>query len=517
MSGTAGRCRLGPWRWTPLLGRCTCGDWDNYVVIAFDQQGGQKALYNVSLTSHALQTGEQYVWVPLAVAVAADGSLWVANLLDDWVSVPGFSAEISFNSFVTHFAANGSVLQQFNTSDASRWDGASFSGITEPNDMALDDAGNVWLADTWNGRVLQYSPSGKQLASYNLGALPLVEPIGVAVDSSGNMLITQGGLQPVVKLSPAGQVLGKFSVPTSNFWPGGIVVDSDSFIYLSDENNRQALKLSPQGAVVQVFNTTRPPLSDWVRGLALDAAKNVYVVGRGAAALRQVRAQRHPPVLVHRVHAAAVRCGGRSGRDGVRRGRDEGEGRRLRQQRLPCSPPSPPATPRSATPPASSFSQAQATSSCPMKCNARVVILSPAGALLAVIAPPGPPMCPEHMTFNAKGDLYLADACGDRILIFQLSTSPPHWIVSATSPSSTSSSGVSGGALAGLIVGCVLGGALLSCVFLAALWCACRGNGEGKRTGPLRVGGGGALQFKRQSDDEEMDSSHAESQAVEMS
>ena len=491
-------------------------DWDSYVVIAFDLQGNQKALYNVSLTAHTLQAGERYLWIPVAVAVAPDGSVYVANIIDDWVSVPGFYAELSFNSFVTRFHPNGTVLQQWNTSDATRPDGGSYAGITEPNDMALSPAGDLYLADTWNGRILRYSPSGKLLGSYNNGALPFVDPFGVAVDAAGSMYVADPGLQAVLKLSATGQVLGKFSVASSNFYPTAIALDGDRCMYLSDEDNRRVLKLDPQGAVVQVFNTTRPPLSSWVRGLTLDMANNVYLVD--SELNRVVKFAPNGTHLYSYTSSMELPADVAVGADGTVYVIDEYKERIVVFANNGTK--------------LTAFTTSNPTLSYPGGIvvqpgtgnivvaddgNNRIVMLSPAGAMLAVIVPPGALMCPEHMSFSAKGDLYVADVCGDRILVFQLSTSSPNWIAPASIPSSSSSSGVSGGALAGLIVGCVLGGALLSCVVLGALWCICRGDGEGKRTGPVKVGGGGALQFKRQSDEEEADSSHAASQVVEMS
>ena len=105
-----------------------------------------------------------------------------------------------------------------------------------------------------------------------------------------------------------------------------------------------------------------------------------------------------------------------------------------------------------------------------------------------------------------------------RLIVFQLSTSPPHWLVAPTATWS-SSSGVSGGALAGVIIGCVLGGSLLTCLVLALAWCACGREGGLSKRGVVKEGGnqqGGKLQFTRQSDDD-VDNTDSASQAVEMS
>ena len=76
---------------------------------------------------------------------------------------------------------------------------------------------------------------------------------------------------------------------------------------------------------------------------------------------------------------------------------------------------------------------------------------------------------------------------------------------------------MSGGSLAGVIIGCVLGGSVLTCLCLALVWCVRSRGGEEKRSGTVKEGGGGRLQFRQQSDDEEVDVSSGSSQAVEMS
>ena len=483
-------------------------DWNNYVVIKFDAQGNQLAIFNVS---HSLQTGERFYWVPMTVAVDASGNVWVANFVEDYILTPTVLTQFSFSYYITKFAPNGTLLLQFNSSDSTVFQ-------LEPNDLAVDAQGNLWAADTWNGRIVQISPSGVELGAYTNGALPFIEPMGVAVDSSNNMYVADGALQAIVKLSPTGQVLARFAGDNpSRFRPTAVVLDSANNMYVSDEESARVVKLSPQGAVLQVFNTTRPPLSWWLRGVAVDAARNVYLVDadlnrvvkwapNGTHLYSYTGQLRYPSDV-------AVDAGGDVWvadyeRNRVVRFLNNGS----QVATFTTSNPTLSYPEGLVIDPRTGYLYIADTD------NSRIAVLSPTtGALLATIASPGGvPMCPFRMAMNGVGDLLVTDVCGDRLLVFQLSTSSLHWIVAPAGPSS--SGGVSGGALGGVIVGCVLGGSVLTCLVLALVWCVRRrGDGEGgeKRSATVKeVGGGGKLQFKRQSDDDEVEVS---TQAVEMS
>ena len=210
-------------------------DWNNYVVVKFDTAGNQLAIFNVT---HSLQTGERYFWIPEAVAVDAWGYVWVANFVEDYVLTPGVLTQLSFSYYITKFAPNGTLLLQFNSSDTTVFQ-------LDPNDLAVDAQGNLWVADTWNGRMVQFSPTGQELGAYTNGALPFIDPYGVAVDSTGNMYVADIELQAIVKLSPAGKVLTRLTDDNpSRFRPSAVALDSAGNVYVSDESNNRVVKLS---------------------------------------------------------------------------------------------------------------------------------------------------------------------------------------------------------------------------------------------------------------------------------
>jgi DNA-binding beta-propeller fold protein YncE len=73
----------------------------------------------------------------------------------------------------------------------------------------VDGSGNVYVADTNNGRIEKFDPNGTFLAkwgSYGSSDGQFNSPAGVAVDSSGNVYVADQNNNRIVKLSPAMQV-----------------------------------------------------------------------------------------------------------------------------------------------------------------------------------------------------------------------------------------------------------------------------------------------------------------------
>jgi sugar lactone lactonase YvrE len=141
------------------------------------------------------------------------------------------------------------------------------SGLNTPYNLAVDSAGDVFIADTRNSRVLKVSPVGVQSVVPTTG---LIEPIGLAVDGAGDLLITDGENNRVVEVSPAGvQTILPFG--GLNF-PSGVTVDTAGNIYVADDANNRIEKLTPAGAQTTIsFQGT-----DEVYSVGVDQAGDVF-------------------------------------------------------------------------------------------------------------------------------------------------------------------------------------------------------------------------------------------------
>ena len=86
-----------------------------------------------------------------------------------------------------------------------RFDAASAGGFNEPNGLALDGQGNIYVADVFKHRIVKLAPGGQVLATFGSeGGAPgaFDEPHDVAVDTLGNIYVSDTSNNRVQKLSP---------------------------------------------------------------------------------------------------------------------------------------------------------------------------------------------------------------------------------------------------------------------------------------------------------------------------
>jgi serine/threonine-protein kinase len=152
-----------------------------------------------------------------------------------------------------------------------------FVGLGGPLGVAVNSAGNVYVADFRNDRVLEL-PAG----SSNQVELPLtvLGPQGVAVDTAGNVFVTDNsGInndRGVVKL-PTGsnsQVTLPFTVDV----PMGVAVDSAGNVYVTDGGKTKSPVLQLLAGSAHQVSLPFPGLNN-PGGVAVDSAGNVYVAG----------------------------------------------------------------------------------------------------------------------------------------------------------------------------------------------------------------------------------------------
>jgi serine/threonine protein kinase, bacterial len=150
-----------------------------------------------------------------------------------------------------------------------------FTGLNYPESVAVDGQGSVYVADRGNNRVLKL-PAGAN-AAVVLPFTGLKNPDGVAVDTAGNVYVTDTDNDRVLMLA-AGSTT-QTVVPFADVAvPWGIAVDPAGDVFVTEHDSNQVLKL-PAGSntpMVLPLNGLNTPL-----GVATDSAGNVYVADRG--------------------------------------------------------------------------------------------------------------------------------------------------------------------------------------------------------------------------------------------
>jgi len=140
----------------------------------------------------------------------------------------------------------------------------------------------------------------------------LSNPQGLAIDTAGNLYIADWNNMRVRKVSPAGIIttvagngLGDFTgengrATSESLWfPRGVAVDSTGNLYIADTENHRIRKVTPSGSMTTIAGggdccglrdggpATRAVL-DSPYGVAVDANGNVYVADRGHHRIRRV-------------------------------------------------------------------------------------------------------------------------------------------------------------------------------------------------------------------------------------
>jgi sugar lactone lactonase YvrE len=283
-------------------GNLYVSDFDNYairkiaggVVSTFASASPPQNVGVVSYPTGMLADGAGKLDVLLAnrglvlVSVDAAGKLGQPRSTGTFISGPGvgFSAVANRGAMVRDAAGNLYLTDQnyhvvrkvdtagnttvvageINASGAADGTGAAarFKG---PVGLAIDAAGNLYVADTGNHAIRRITPAGVVStwagalgtagdADGSLASARFNKPWQLAFDAAGNLLVTDQGNGLVRKITPAGVVstvvgqrgkrgiaLGSLATATLNT-PSGILVGSQGEIYLTDIAENMVLKIT---------------------------------------------------------------------------------------------------------------------------------------------------------------------------------------------------------------------------------------------------------------------------------
>ena len=154
------------------------------------------------------------------------------------------------------------------------------SRLNNPFGVAVDGPGNVYIADTNNSLIKEWSPTAGTVTT--LVSSGLFEPEGVAVDAAGNVFIADCGNNAVKEWSPA---TGKVTTLVSSGlrYPSGVAVDAAGNVYIADYYNNAIRKWSPATGTV----TTLVSAGLWYPwGVAVDGAGNVFIADSNDNAIK---------------------------------------------------------------------------------------------------------------------------------------------------------------------------------------------------------------------------------------
>jgi len=263
---------------------------------------------------------------PAGIAVDSAGNLYIAD------SGYNLIRKVSTNGIISAIAGNVNNIDGGYSGDGGPAIGAEF---LNPDGLALDAAGNLYIADSGNDRIRKIATNGivttvagggtgcaQQTNLWGDGcpatSAKLFTPSAVTVDAAGNLYIADTFNQRIRKVALGGTIAtvagnGSYTLLASSLgdggsaisatlnFPTGVAVDSSGNIYIGDTFNNRIRKVTVDGIINTIAGTGSGSYSgdgglaasaglSGPTGIVVDAGGNLYVADTGDQRVREVTA-----------------------------------------------------------------------------------------------------------------------------------------------------------------------------------------------------------------------------------
>jgi tripartite motif-containing protein 71 len=218
--------------------------------------------------------------------------LTLAGTPDPFAAQPnGLAVDRHGNIYVGEdsVAGVGGVVDVFDATGKhlATWGGGIGSGEGQFNfitALAVDEQGNVYVADFVNTRIQKFDARGQFLTQWRTEAP--AGPKGIALDSAGHVYVVSNFDRHhyIQKFDASGQLLlewGGSGHGAGEFYggAGGVAVDGLGHVYATDPNNFRVQKFDSEGNFLAAFGSMGHGPGQFLSGpygVAIDAAGNVY-------------------------------------------------------------------------------------------------------------------------------------------------------------------------------------------------------------------------------------------------
>ncbi len=251
---------------------------------------------------------------PYGVAVDSAGNFYIPDFRNQRVR------KVDTSGIITTIAGNG--IGSFAGDNGP----ATSASLYYPNDVAIDGAGNVYIADMYNQRIRKVDPSGiittiagDGTAGYAGDNGPATSarlnyPSGVAVDSTGNVYIADMYNQRIRKVDASGTITtvagngnpgysGDNGSATSASLqnPRGVAVDSTGNLYIAAQWNQRIRKVDTSGVITTIAGNGAAAFTgdngiatnaslNYPSGVTVDSTGDIYIADTYNQRVRRVDA-----------------------------------------------------------------------------------------------------------------------------------------------------------------------------------------------------------------------------------
>lgn len=316
------------------LGNLYIADVNNYRILEMLVNGDIRTVAGNGTWGNTGDGGvatNATLYSPTGVAVDKDGNVFIADRQSCRIR------KVDTNAIITTIAGSG-VTGPYG--DGGKATNAELAG---PFGVAVDIAGNFFIADTANCRIRKVGTNGiiTTVAGYGFNGgnvcdyysdsrpaigSPLNEPTGIAIDNFGNLFISDAGNNRIRKVGTngiittvAGNGLTGFSgdggsalsaniaISYESYVPNGLAVDNYGNIFFADTGNNRIRKIDTNGIITTVAGNGIPGTTGdggvatnaklySSTGVAIDEAGNLFIAGSLNGRIREVGVF-YPPTL----------------------------------------------------------------------------------------------------------------------------------------------------------------------------------------------------------------------------
>ena len=263
--------------------------------------GNIRTIAGVALSGYSGDNGpaaSAQVDAPEGIAIDANGNVYISDSRNNRIRKINAATGI-----ITTFAGNG----------ASGFSGdggpATAASIGNPQGIALDPTGNLYIADLYNSRIRKVTAATGLISTVGV----IGSPARIAVAPNGDLILTTYNSPYVNRLNPVTgdvtTVAGNGSLgfsgdggPALNAQlnnPQGVTVDPAGNIYVGDLYNYRIRKITPAGTISTIAGTGIEGLAgdngpataarfSGVGGLSIGPDGNLYIADRVNQRVRRI-------------------------------------------------------------------------------------------------------------------------------------------------------------------------------------------------------------------------------------
>jgi gliding motility-associated-like protein len=268
----------------------------NYIVTAYSSFGSANAVLNLAISQNPppgiSYSGPNSYAINSPISPLAPANSGVSALA--YGGPASIASGFNFPQGIAVDAAGNIYVADFDNNEVKKIPVGGgnpiilSSGFSTPTSVAVDALGNVYVADYGNNAVKEIPVGGN---AFIIGS-GFSNPYGVAVDAAGNVYVADNGNLAIKKI-PVGSG-SPVSIGSGFLNPLEVAVDASGNVYVADQGDNTVKEIeSGNGSTITIGTGFNSPL-----GLTVDGTGNVFVADRSNNAIKEITAGGSAPATI---------------------------------------------------------------------------------------------------------------------------------------------------------------------------------------------------------------------------